>query len=160
MNSLEFVLLTNEENHCLYRPPGWPSAASGIHLKGKSVTWCLLTWLRKTWVCRDSVPLLARGWLCNGRRWLRKIRLVWGYLHWPFESLWRRQCLETFVALSGKVNAEGHVTSPALYSLLPPPFGELHKWSISGLCIVDLPRQQVLNTSAYKMWESSVKRIN
>lgn len=160
-NSLEFVLLTNEENHDLYIPPGWASAVSGIHLKGKMVTWCLLTWLRKTWVCRGQRVSAGLRMAVQWKAMTEEAFDWFGATCTYLLSLWRRQCPVTFMAFSGKVNAEAHVTSPVLYSLLNASLWRAPQvkyfWSVH---CGSFPQQRVLNTAAYKMWESSEKRIN
>lgn len=162
INSLEFVLLINEENNDLH-VPAWMGISSllvSTWREGRSLDVPLHDWGKHGCVEDNESPCQPEDRCAmEGDDW-GSIRLVWGLLALTtLESLWRLQCPVTFMALSGKVNAEGPVTSPVLYSLLKASLLESSTSEVFlSVHCGSFPQQQVLNTSAYKC--EKVLKIN
>lgn len=122
--------------------------------------------LMSPYVTEENVGVSRTASLCwsedgcamEGNDW-GSIRLVWGYLHWPFESLetavpgnlhgsfWESEC-----------RGARHLTCIVFPSYCLPL--ESSTSEVFLVCALWIFSTAVLNTSAYKMWESSEKRIN
>lgn len=162
INYLEFVLLVNEENNDLYVLAwmGISNLLSSTWRERQSLDVALHDW--ENVGVEDSESLLAWGSLCSGRRWLRKHSTGLGatctYPSWV--------SLETAVPgnLHGSFwlsECRGARHSPVLYSLLNASLLESFTSDVFLVCTLWIfSTAASINTSAYKMWKSSEKRIN